>query len=71
MKKQVKELSLQRAAALLEGKKLNEQTLLQLVERVKAFCKISYQLYLQKVRAVKNDETKKLDAEPPDEFTNA
>lgn len=71
MKKQVNELSLERAIALLGNKEINEDKLRKLLERVKAFCKISYQLYLKNNKPDKPTIVKQLEAEPPDSFTKA
>lgn len=72
MKKQVNELSLERAKVLLGNKEIDEKKLRKLMERIKAFCKVSYQLF------VKNNPpdnptaiVRALEAEPPNEFTNA
>jgi len=71
MKKQVNELSLERAIALLGNKKINEERLKKMLERIKAFCKVSYQLYLKSKNPDKPTIVKQLEAEPPNEFTNA
>ena len=71
MKKQVNELNLQRAKALLGGEEINEESLKKLLERIKVFCKVSYQLYLNSNTPDKPPIIKKLDTEPPSEFTNA
>ena len=72
MKKQVNELSLERAVALLGNKKINEETLKKMLERIKAFCKVSYQLYLKSKNPDKPTAiVKQLESEPPNEFTNA
>lgn len=72
MKKQVNELSLERAIALLGKKNINKEKLKKLLERIKVFCKVSYQLYLKNVDPDKPTAiVKQLDAEPPDSFTNA
>ncbi len=71
MNKQVNELSLERAKALL-GKEISEERLKKVVEQVKAFCKVSYQLYSKTNTAdLEKDNVRQLYAEPPDEFTNA
>lgn len=49
MKKQVNELSLERAIALLGNKKINKAKLTKLLERIKAFCKVAYQLYQKNI----------------------
>lgn len=72
MKKQVNELSLERAKALLGKSEVDENKLRKLLERIKAFCKVSYQLYL-KFSPSDQQETivRKLESDPPDEFKNA
>lgn len=71
MKKQVNELSLERAKALLGNKEINEETLKKMMERIKVFCKVSYQLYLKDCNTNKLPIVIQLEAEPLDEFTNA
>ena len=71
MIKRVNELSLERAKALL-GKEISEERLKKVVEQIKAFCKVAYQLYSTKNETEKeNDNVRELYSEPPDEFTNA
>jgi hypothetical protein len=70
MKKQVNELSLERAIALLGNKEIKEDQLKKLLERIKAFCNVSYQLYLKKIEPDNPTIVKQLEAEPPDSFTN-
>lgn len=71
MKKQVNELSLERAKTLLGNKEMDEQKLIQIMEKVKVFCKVSYQLYLKGVEPEKTAIIISLESEPPNEFTNA
>lgn len=75
MKKQVNELDLERAKILLgqkEGKIIDETKLKKMLERIKVFCKVAYQLYLQNVEPDKPANImKQLKSEPPDEFTKA
>ncbi len=72
MKKQVNELSLERAIALLGNKKIKKDQLKKLLERIKAFCKVSYQLYLKSINPDKPTAIiKQLEIEPPDSFTKA
>ncbi len=72
MKKQVNEISLERALALLGKRKIKEKNLIKLLERIKAFCKVSYQLYLKGIHPDKAPAVvKQLDIEPPDTFTKA
>ena len=71
MIKQVDELSLERAKALL-GKEISEERLKKMVERIKAFYKVAYQLYSKTNETEKTiDNVRELYSEPPDEFTNA
>ena len=69
MKKQVNELSLERAIALLGKKKINKEKLKKMLERIKAFCKATYQLYLKTINPDKPANVKQFDAEPPNSFT--
>lgn len=70
MKKQVNELSPERAKALLGNNELDEAQLIRLMEQIKAFCKVSYQLYADCNPPDKETEqARTLDAEPPNQFT--
>jgi hypothetical protein len=71
MKKQVNEMSVERAKALLGNREIDEQMLKKMLGKVKAFCKVSYQLYLKSTNPDKPTIVKQLKAEPPDEFTKA
>lgn len=76
MIKQVDELSLERAKALLgkEKEEISEERLKKVVEQVKAFCKVTYQLYSKANNSatdLESDNVRQLYSEPPDEFTNA
>jgi hypothetical protein len=70
MKKQVNELN-QKRVKTLSGKDLQENKMNTVLERMKAFCKIAYQLYLNSIHLDKPTMTKQLEAEPPKEFTKA
>ncbi|MBA3706043.1 MAG: hypothetical protein H0W84_09135 [Bacteroidetes bacterium] len=72
MIKRVNELSPERAKALLGNKEISEERLKKVVEKVKAFCKVAYQLY-SKTKQTDNtgDDVRILNLEPPDEFTKA
>lgn len=69
MKKQVNELSPERAKALLGINEIDEEKLIKVLERIKAFCKVSYQLYANNNTPDKIPE-RTLEAEPPNQFTN-
>ena len=72
MKKQVNELSLERAKALLGKSNIDENKLRKLLEKIKAFCKVSYQLYLKLNNPDKPTAIMRtLESEPPNEFKNA
>ena len=72
MKKQVNELDLERAKILLGQKEIDEVKLKKVLERIKVFCKVAYQLYLKNVEPDKPANVmKQLESEPPDEFTKA
>jgi hypothetical protein len=72
MIKRVNELNLERAKALLSEKEISEERLTKLLEQVKAFCKVAYQLYSNTNETEKtSDNVRELNPEPPEEFTNA
>lgn len=72
MKKQVKELNPERAIALLGNKEVDEEKLTKTLERIKAFCKVAYQLYLNDINSDKPIAiVKQLESKPPEKFTNA
>jgi hypothetical protein len=72
MIKRVNELSLERAKALLGEKEISEERLTKTLERIKAFCKVAYQLYSKTNETnVMGKNVRELDSEPPDKFTNA
>lgn len=72
MTKQVNELSLERAKALLGQTEINEDKLKEVLEQIKAFCKVSYQLYLKDTNAeIEDAEIIELEIEPTDQFTTA
>ena len=72
MIKRVDEMSLERAKALLGEKEISEERLKKVVEQVKAFCKVAYQLYSKTNSTdLESDNVRQLFTEPPDEFTNA
>lgn len=48
MKKQVKELSIERIRELLGAKKLSDEAIKKVMNRIKQFCKVAYELYLKK-----------------------
>lgn len=65
------EFSLQRVKALL-GKQFNEEKLKKVLDRIRAVCKVAYQLYTKSVKLDKTaTEVKPFKSNPPDEFTNA
>ena len=71
MKKQVNKLSPERAKALLGSNELDEAQLIRLLEQIKAFCKVSYQLYADSNPPDKaTEQTRTLDAEPPNQFNS-
>jgi hypothetical protein len=71
MKKQVNELSLERAKALLGNKQVDEQQLKKVLEKIKVFCKVAYQLYLTSTQPDRPTIVRQLKSDPPDEFTKA
>jgi len=68
MIKQVNELNLERAKALLGNDEISEERLTKVLEQVKAFCKVAYELYSK--NEVQSNNVRELYTEPPDEFTN-
>jgi len=72
MNKRVNELTQERAKALLGKTKLSEERLKKVLDRIKVFCKVAYQLY-SKRNPIENesDNVRQLYAEPPDQFTKA
>lgn len=72
MIKRVNELNLERAKALLREKEISDERLTKLLEQVKAFCKVAYQLYSKANETEEiSDNVRELNPEPPEEFTNA
>ncbi len=72
MKKQVNELDLERAKILFGQKEIDENKLKKVLERIKVFCKVAYQLYIENVEPDKPAAVmKKFEFKPPDEFTKA
>jgi len=72
MIKGVNELSLEGAKALLGEKKIPDEKLLRVLEQVKMFCKVTYQLYAKQGGAKNtSDNVRQIYSEPPDQFTNA
>lgn len=67
--KQVNESHLKGQKALSEAEK-KEETNKQMMERIKIFCNISYQLYLNSINPDKPVYAE-VQSKPPDEFTNA
>lgn len=68
MKKQENEFPLKES--LLKEESEEERTQ-KMSERIKAFCKIAYQLYLKSNNPDTPTIASQLESEPPDEFTNA
>ncbi len=72
MIKRVNELNLERAKALLGEKKIPDEKLLRVLEQVKMFCKVAYQLYAKQGGTEnESDNVRQIYSEPPDQFTNA
>jgi hypothetical protein len=72
MTKRVNELTLERAKALLGENKISEERLKKVLDRIKVFCKVAYQLYSKRNQVkTESDHVRQLNAEPPDQFTNA
>jgi hypothetical protein len=72
MTKRVNELTPERANALLGENKISEERLKNVLDRIKVFCKVAYQLY-SKRNQVKTecDDARQINAEPPNQFTDA
>lgn len=72
MIKKVNELNLERAKALLGKEKIPDDKLPRVLEQVKMFCKVAYQLYAkQSGTDNSSDNARQIYSEPPDQFTNA
>ncbi len=72
MIKRVNELNLERAKTLLGEKKIPDEKLLRVLEQVKLFCKVAYQLYAKQGGTENaSNNVRQIDAEPPNQFTNA
>ena len=72
MIKRVNELSLERAKALLGEKKIPDEKLLRVLEQVKMFSKVAYQLYAKQGGTENTSgNVRQIYSEPPDQFTNA
>lgn len=69
MKKQVNKLHPKREIPLSGD--INKNHMNKLLEKIKAFCNISYQLYLKTIQPDKQDIAKQFESEPPKEFTKA
>lgn len=61
MKEPVKELSIERIKQLLGNKKLSDESTTKIMDRIKRFCKVAYELYLKK-----NKPKNKVEAEVVD-----
>jgi hypothetical protein len=71
MIKRVNELDFEKVKALLGDKNISEEQFKKLLEQVKAFCKVAYQLYAKKSSINdKTAEVRELHPEPPQQFTN-
>ncbi len=63
------ELNPDRAKILLGDKEMPEERLKRVLERIKAFCKVSYELYAQSEGGRdKQDQEKEFSQKPPDPF---
>ena len=71
MKKRVNKLSPKGDKSLSDEKQTPDESLIRVMEQIKAFCKVAYQLYSQKSETETNSLGKELRSVPPDQFTNA
>ena len=63
MKEPVKELSIERIKELLGNKKLSDETIKKVMDRIKRFCKVAYELYLKKNKPNKPTDIINIDSE--------
>ncbi len=72
MNKRVNELTPERVKALLGENEISEERLKKVLEQVKVFCKVAYQLYSKNnTTDTQGDNVRQLYTEPPDQFTKA
>lgn len=70
--KRVNKLNSEKTEIPLGNKEISEEKLKTVLEQIKVFCKIAYQLYSERNGTDKtSDNEKELKTDPPDEFTNA
>lgn len=63
MKPVEKELSLERIKELLGNKKMSEETINKIMQRIKRFCKVAYELYSRKQEPPTQSQVIKLSEE--------
>ena len=67
MKEPVKELSIERIKELLGNKKLSDETITKVMDRIKRFCKVAYELYLKKNKPKNKVEVEVVDIDKEEE----
>ena len=69
---ELKELSIERIKQLLGTKKLSDESIKKVMDKIKRFCKVAYELYLKKNRPNDSEEIEevdiKKDTEQPQEY---
>ena len=69
---ELKELSIERIKQLLGTKKLSDESIKKVMDKIKRFCKVAYELYLKKNRPNDSEEIEevdiKKDTEQPKEY---
>jgi hypothetical protein len=72
MNKRVNELTPERAKVLLGENEISEERLKKVLDRIKVFCKVAYQLYSKRNQVTtESTDARQLNSEPPDQFTKA
>jgi hypothetical protein len=69
---ELKELSIERIKQLLGTKKLSDESIKKVMDKIKRFCKVAYELYLKKNKLNDSEEIEevdiKKDTEQPQEY---
>ncbi len=61
--RELKELSIERIKELLGNKKLSDETIKKVMDRIKRFCKVAYELYLKKNKPKNKVEVEVVDVD--------
>jgi hypothetical protein len=65
--RELRELSIEKIKELLGTKKLSEESIKKVMERIKRFCKVAYELYVKRNNPTKTEAT---EIEKPNEQPN-